>query len=198
MTYTLFTPTTRIQEGLDGTNFRIWDESIWTLESDNTTICKVIIYFTNDEGVVIEYDPYFLIVGADKTKFNEYLDIDGHTVNIADLTIDGEAAAETFEDGFYTIKTIYSDGSYAVGEEPYYNNDQAFLSKNRMMKRKMALTLAWPMTDALYRKNRDIFLQGLYLEAAENAADLGKLVQFRSIMATIKAMFNYYEIEEVW
>jgi len=198
MAYTAFTPTTHIQEAQDAKSFKIWDESTWTNESNLTTVCNVILSFINDDEQVIEYDPYPLIIGADITRFNEYLDRDGHIINASDLTIGGVAAPERLEDGFYVIKTIYSDGTYQEDQEPSYENEQAFLAKNRMMKRKMAVLLTWPLTDKLYRKNRDIFMQGLYLESAENAADLGKKVQFRSIMATVKGMFNYYEIEEVW
>jgi hypothetical protein len=198
MAYTNFNPETRVQESQDAKSFKIWDQSNWNGESGNTTICYIRLFFI-ENGVTTTYDDYHLIVGADKTKYNEYLDRDGHIVNIADLTIDGSAAAERFEDGYYIVRTYYSDGTYAEGTLPYYDNSQAFLAKNRCMKRKMpAKLLSWPITDEVAKKNRDIFLQGLYLESAENAADLNKLDQFQDFMASIRAMFNYYEIENCW
>jgi hypothetical protein len=201
MAYTNFTPKTHVQEAQDAQSFKIWDESAWNGESALTTICYVTLFFINDSEVTIEYDPYPLISGVDTAKYLEYLDRDGHIIDIADLTIGGAAAAARFEDGYYIARVTYSEGSYAVGSEPYYDNNQAFLAHNRCMKRKMpAKLLSWsvPITDLVYQKNRDIFLQGLYLESAENAVDLGKKVQFRSFMASVKAMFNYYEIEECW
>lgn len=199
MAYTNFTPETHIQQSQDAKSFRIWDESVWNGQSGNTIKCDVIVHFINDKNEIIVYDPYPLIVGAVRTKFDSYLSRDGHIVELADLTIDGDAPAERFEDGYYIIKTIFDDGTYGVGLEPYFNNNQAFLAKNRCMKRKMASRhITWPLTDNTYRKSRDIFLQGLYLECAENAVDLGKKDQFVSIMALVKAMFDHYEIESCW
>jgi len=198
MAYTDFTPKTLLQEAQDGMGFKIWDDSVWNGESGITTVCFVTIFFVNDDEEIIEYDPYELIVGIDKTKFDEYLDRDGHIIDIADLTIDGAAADDRFEDGYYVIRVSYSEGSYVAGSEPCYDNNQAFLALNRCMKRKMSILLIWPLTDEIYRLNHDIFLQGLYLELAENSIDTGLIVQFRAIIVLIKAMYNNYEIEECW
>lgn len=198
MAYTDFSPETHVQEAQDAMGFKIWDESIWNGESGITTECYVTVFFINDDEETIEYDSYHLIVGIDKTKYDEYLDRDGHIIDLTDLTIDGVAAPERFEDGYYVVRVTYSDGTYVAGTEPYYDNTQAFLAKNRCMKRKMGVKLSWPMTDEIYRINRDIFLQGLYLEIGENAVDLGKKIQFREIMALVKAMFNHYSMEECW
>ena len=198
MAYTDFTPKTLLQEAQDGMGFKIWDDSVWNGESGITTVCFVTIFFVNDDEEIIEYDPYELIVGIDKTKFDEYLDRDGHIIDIADLTIDGAAADDRFEDGYYVIRVSYSEGSYVAGSEPCYDNNQAFLALNRCMKRKMSILLIWRLTDEIYRLNHDIFLQGLYLELAENSIDTGLTVQFRAIMVLVKAMYNNYEIEECW
>jgi len=198
MAYTDFTPKTLLQEAQDGMGFKIWDDSVWNGESGITTVCFVTIFFVNDDEEIIEYDPYELIVGIDKTKFDEYLDRDGHIIDIADLTIDGAAADDRFEDGYYVIRVSYSEGSYVAGSEPCYDNNQAFLALNRCMKRKMSILLIWRLTDEIYRLNHDIFLQGLYLELAENSIDTGLIVQFRAIIVLIKAMYNNYEIEECW
>ena len=204
MAYIDFTPETHVQEAQDAKSLRIWDESTWNGESGNTTECDVILYYIDEDDNITEYDAYPLISGADRTKYDEYLTRDGHIIDIADLTISGASAGERFTDGYYVIRTVYNDGSYAEGSEPYYDNNQAFLAKNRCMKRKMpAKLLSWHYDDdnlkeIMYRKNRDIFLQGLYLESAENAVDLGKKSQFRTFMAKILAIFNYYEIEECW
>lgn len=199
MAYTDFTPETHVQEAQDAESFKVWDESIWNGESGLTTLCWVELFFINDDEETIQYDNYPLISGADTTKFDEYLDRDGHIIAIADITLDGAPIGDKFEDGYYVVRVVYSDGTYATGSEPLYDNSQAFLAKNRCMKRKMpSKLLSWPLTDEKYRINRDIFLQGLYLESAENAVDLGKKTQFREFMAAIKAMYNYYGIEECW
>lgn len=199
MAYTNFTPQTHIQESQDAKSFKIWDESEWNGESALTTVCYVEITFINDDGDEVIYDPYLLIDGVDTSKFAEYLDRDGHIIELVNLTIDSVAAPIRFEDGYYIIKAVFSDGSYSSGLEPYFDNHQVFLAKYRSMKRKIpAKVLVWPMTYEVYRANRDIFLLGLYLESAENQADLAKMVQFRKTMALIKAIFDYYEITEIW
>jgi len=196
MAYADFTPKTHVQEAQDGMGFKIWDESTWNGESGITTAADVYVFFINDEEVTIEYDVYPLINGG-STKYDEYLDRDGHIINIADLTIGAAAAPERFEDGYYVIRVVYNDGTYGVGAEPYYDNSQAFLAEWRCRKRKLpAQLLTWPMDDDIRRKNWDIYLVGLYLEAAEDAVDLGKKVEFRRFMALIKAIFDYYAITE--
>ena len=199
MAYTNFTPTTRVQQGQDGKQFKIWDDSIWTGESGITTLCDIVISFIDDQDVITEYDAYPLIVGADKTKFNEYLGIDGHIVNTSDLKIGGVAVPERFVDGYYVVKTVYSDGTYAVIDRPFYENNQAFLALNKALRRKMAVqNINWPFTDTEYKKSRDIFLQGLYLSGAEDAVDLGKKAEFRRIMEKLNKFLNYYEMEQSW
>lgn len=199
MAYTNFTPQTHVQEAQDAESFKVWDESTWTGESASTTACWVELFFINDDEETIQYDDYLLIDGGDDSKYLEYLDRDGHIIAIADIMLDGVPIGDKFEDGYYVVRVVYTDGSYPAGSEPLFDNSQAFLAKNRCMKRKMpAKLLSWPLTDELYRVNRDIFMQGLYLESAENSVDLGKKVQFREFMAAIKAMYNYYGIENCW
>lgn len=198
MAYTDFTPETRLQEAQDATCFRIWDESVWNGESDNTTEAKVVIFFLDADGNETQYDNYNLITGADKTKFNEYLTRDGHIINIADLTIGGIAAGVRFTDGYYIIRTYYNDGSYSEAATPSYDNPQAFLAKSRCMSRKLPAKLSWPLTTEQYQINRDIFQQRAYLEAAENSADLGKMTQFQKFMEIINEIFSNYNIENCW
>jgi len=196
MAYTSFTPETRLVEAQDATSFKIWDQSTWNGESALTSFCVVRVFFYAVDGTVTEYDDYELISGVDTTKYDEYLDIDGHEIEIDDLTISGASAEERFVDGYYVIRTVYSDGSYAVGSEPYYDNTQAFLAKNRCKARKLPVKLTWPLTDAVQEKNRDIQLQRMYLDAAEDAADLGKLNEYRNFIDLIDNIFAYYAIAE--
>jgi hypothetical protein len=195
MAYSAFTPETEIQEAQDATALRIWDKSIWTGESGNTTFCEVRITHYDVDDVATEYDPYELITGVDTTKFDEYLSDDGHIIEIADLTIDSLSAGERFEDGYYLIKVVYSEGSYAEDLKPYYDNTQAFLAKARCKARKLPTKLSWPLTDVMYRINRDIFSMSMYLQAAEDAADLGKESQYRTLIDIINNIFDTYEIE---
>lgn len=199
MAYADFTPKTEVQEGQDGKQFKIIDDSEWNGESAITASCDVIVSFVDEDNVVTEYDAYPLIVGVDKTKYNEYLSSDGHIVNTSDLTIGGVAAPVRFTDGYYVVKTVYDDETYAPGAEPYYENNQAFLALNKALRRKMAARyIEWPFSDTEYRKSRDIFLQGLYLSGAEDAVDLGKMTEFKRIMEKINKILNYYEMEQSW
>jgi len=196
MAYAAFTPEFRVQEAQDATAFRIWDSSTWTGESGITTFCVVRLFHYAVDGTITAYDDYELIAGAVTTKFDEYLDTDGHTVEITDLTIGGDAADERFEDGYYVVRIVYSDGTYAVGSEPYYDNVQAFLAKARCKARKLPVKLTWPLTDAMYNINRDIFMQNMFLGAAEDSADLGKETEYRNFMELINNVFDYYAISE--
>ena len=196
MAYANFVPETRLPEGQDATALRIWDLSTWNGESSKTSFCVVRIFYYEVDGTIIEYDDYELITGADKTKFNEYLDTDGHTIETSDLTISGVAAAERFVDGYYVIRVVYSDGTYVWNTEPYYDNVQAFLAKARCKARKLPTKLSWPMTDAVYLANRDIFLLRMYLDAAEDAADLGKENEFRNLINLIDNLYSTYSLDE--
>lgn len=200
MSYSNFTPNTEIEEAQDATGFKIWDKSTWSGESDNTTLCIVRIAYTDDNDVITAYDDYPLIAGADKTKFNEYLSSDGLLINLSDLTIGGLAPSlDKFPDGYYEITTIYDDGTYNAGTEPYYKNVQAFLAKYRCMKRTMpSKLLSWPISEDVRIKNYDIYSVGLYLDAAEDAADLGLKTQFRKFIALIRQIFDFYTIPDVW
>ena len=196
MAYTDFTPDFRLMEAQDATAFRIWDMSIWNGESGLTTECIVKVVYYDVDGNTTVYDDYPLISGADTTKFDEYIDIDGHIVELADLTINGEEPDERFIDGYYIITITYNDGTYSAGSEPYYDNIQAFLAKARCKARKLPAKLSWPMTDAVYEINRDIFLLRMYLDAAEDSADLGKENEYRNFINLINNIYSYYAIDE--
>ena len=200
MAYADFTPEFRLMEGQDATQFRIWDMGIWNGESGLTTFCVLRMFHYDVNGIITEYDDYPLITGGDTTRFDQFIDIDGHIVNITDLTIDGipvtTVIGDRWPDGYYVIRLLFSDGSYAVGSEPYYDNLQAFLAKARCKARKLPAKLSWPMTDAVYEMNRDIFLLKMYLDSAEDSADLGKENEYRNFIELINNIFSYYAIDE--
>ena len=198
MAYTgSFVPATLIEEAQDGMGFKIIDDSVWgTGDQALTTLCTVSIVHIDDNDDVITYDDYELIVGVTRTKFNEYLASSGHVINIADLTIGGVAADEVFPDGYYEITVTYTPDDASTKS---YKNTQAFLAKYRIMKRTMpALLLEWPMTDEVIKTNYDIFATGLYLEAAEYAADLARKEHFRKFISVIRLIYDNYSIPEPW
>jgi hypothetical protein len=206
MAYTgSFVPSTLIEEAQDGMGFKLTDASVWgTGDQAATTICDVYIVYIDDDEVSIAFDKYELMPGGVKTRFNQYITSSGHTIDLTSLTIDGVSPGETFPDGYYEITVYYSDGTYVTGTAPHYNqpnykNTQAFLAKYRMTKRTMpAMLLEWPITDEVRTKNYDIFALGLYLDAAEYAADLARKTHFRKFIALIRNIFDYYAIPEPW
>ena len=204
MAYAALVLQTVVQESQDAQQVRMWDESAWGGESGNTTGAVVVISYYDTDGVLISFDPYELITGGDDTKFLEYLDKqNGHVIELSDLLIGGLAHSMTrFPDGYYIVTLHVTDGSYGTygsGGWPAYNDIQAFLAKYRFMKRGMpALLLEWPITQANREANYDIFAVGLYLEAAEYAADLGRQVQFLKYMTVLQTIFDYYSIPEPW
>jgi hypothetical protein len=195
MAYTGLIPVTIVQEAQDAKGLKLKDDSTWGAgDQAATTKCDVYVQWYDDNDVLQQCDVYPLIVGAVTTKFDEYIGVNGHNIDIADLTINGVSIGETFVEGYFIIKTVYSDGSYAVGSEPFYENHEAFLAENWCMARKLPAKLEWPLTEAEYLKNRDISLQRMYLEATEDAVDLGKYTEFKRLMTLIRNIFNNYEI----
>ena len=192
-----FVQATLIEEAQDGMGFKIIDDSVWGAgDQALTSLCTVSVVHIDDNDDVITYDDYQLIVGVTRTKFNEYLADSGHVIDIADLTIGGVAAEDVFPDGYYEITVTYTPDDASTKT---YKNTQAFLAKYRAMKRTMpALLLEWPLTDELIKINYDVFAIGLYLEAAEYAADLARKEHFRKFISVIREVFDHYEIPEPW
>jgi len=195
---------TVVQESQDAQQVRMWDESDWNGLSGTVSGAKVVIIYYDVDGIIHTFDPYDLIVGVDKTKFNEYLDKQsGHVIQLSALLIGGVTHGLTrFPDGYFIVTLHVTDGTYGNFEEggwPHYNNPQAFLAKYRFMKRLMPVNiLEWPITQINREANYDVFAVGLYLEAAEYAADLGRQSQFQKFMNVLSNIFDYYIIPEPW
>lgn len=197
MALTDFVPKFKVQEDQNAQAFKIWDESTWALNDPDadvdTAVVRVTFYDT--AGVLQAYDDYELIRsgGADKTRWTEYLSVDGHEITLDNLDIGGTDTR--FTDGFYIIRILYDDSTYGAGSEPYYDNNQAFLAQHRCMMRKLPVKLlAWPDLD--YNANQDIHRQRMFLDAAEDCVDLGKKVQFERYIRIINLLFDKYEITE--
>lgn len=193
-------PETKIEEAQDGMGFKIFDEGVWgTGDQAAVTSMLISIKHIDDDENEIDYDDLQVIVGGSRTKFNEFLASSGLLVETSELTIDSVAAAEIFPDGYYEITVKYNDGTYAAGQEPYFKNTQAFLATFRAMRRTMpSALLTWPITVEVREKNYDIYTLGLYLDNAEDAADLGKKVQFRTFIALIRQILDFYTIPVPW
>lgn len=200
MAYANFSPLFVAQESQDAMQLKIWDTSIWNGQSGFTVTCYVSISYYTDDNVLVEFDDYPLIVGGDASKFNEYLDRDGHVINLTDLTIDGQSVDfERFPEGYYIVSIFYSDGTYAEGSYPHYDNPTAFLAKYRFMARRLPIDLlTFPMTHDMYILNRDIFLLRMYLQNCEDAADYGKHIEFIRFLSVIRQIFDYYTTAEPW
>ena len=192
-----FVPGTIIEEAQDGMGFTIKDDSVWgTGDQATTTTADITIVYIDEDDVETTYDDITMIVGGTRTDFNSYLTASGLVIDIADLTIDGVAAPEVFPDGYYEITVTYTP---AAGDAKTYKNTQAFLAKYRAMKRTMpALLLEWPLTATVKEKNYDIFALGLYLDAAEYAADLARKEHYRKFIGVIDEVLDFYEIPQPW
>lgn len=198
MALTDFVPNTKVQEAQDAKAFRIWDESVWALNDPDVDVDTAVlrVFFYDTAGDLIAYDDYELIRsgGADKTRWTEYLSIDGHEVLITELD-SAATSLSRFIDGYYIMKMVYNDSTYAVGSEPYYDNHQGFLAQHRCMMRKLPIKLiTWPDLD--YTLNSDVQTQRMFLDAAEDCVDLGKKVQFEEYIRVINNLFDKYEITE--
>ena len=200
MAYTNFIPFFIAQESQDAMQLKIWDASTWDGQSGFTTVCDMEMSYFDDDGNLVEFDTYPLISGGDASKYNEYLDRDGHIINLKDLTIGGlPVGFERFPEGYYNISLFYSDGSYAEGSFPHYDNPTAFLAKYRFMARRLPIDLlTFPLTEEVYLKNREIFLLRMYLQNCEDAADYGKHIEFMKYLAIIRQMFDHYTTQEPW
>lgn len=192
-------PDTKIEEAQDGMGFKIFDQSTYgTGDLVKITSSLISIKYINDDEEEIEYDDIDL--GAyNSADYLEFQSQAGHLIETSDLHIDGVDAPEIFEDGYYEITLHLNDGSYSAGDAPYYKNTQAFLATFRAMRRTMPPELfAWPITPEIREKNYDVYTLGLYLDNAEDAADLGKKTQFRTIIAAIRGLLDYYETPVPW
>lgn len=192
-------PETNIEEAQDGMGFKIFDRTVYGIgDLAKITSAKISIKYINDDEDEIEYDDIDL--GAyNSADYLEFQSLAGHLIETSDLHIDGVDASEVFPDGYYEITLKLNDGSYAAGSEPYYKNIQAFLATFRAMRRTMpSALLTWPITAEVREKNYDIYTLGLYLDSAEDAADLGKKVQFRTFIALIRQILDFYTIPAPW
>jgi hypothetical protein len=198
MALTGFEPKFKVQEGQSANSFKIWDESTWAANDPDVDVdlATLRLFFYDTEGELLGFDDYELIrsAGADKTRWTEYLSIDGHEVPIDELVLDGETLLR-FVDGYYIVRILYNDSTYGAGSEPYYDNHQGFLAQHRCMMRKLPIKLlTWPDLD--YNKNQDIHRQRMFLDAAEDCVDLGKKVQFEEYIRVINNIYDKYEITE--
>lgn len=195
MALTDFVPKFKTQEAQDAKEFRIEDDSVWALNDPEVDVdlATVKVTYYDTAGALIAFDNYELIrsAGADKTRWLEYLSIDGHKVLLSEL----DPTMLRFIDGYYIIRIVYNDSTYAAGSEPYYDNHQGFLASHRCMMRKLPIKLLnWPDLD--YNKNQDIHRQRMFLDAAEDCVDLGKKVQFEQYIRVINQLYSKYEISE--
>lgn len=203
MAFTGLVPLIKAEEAQDAKSIKIWDRSTWGIgDQAACTSCSVVISYYNSDDDLIEFDVYELIVGGDRSKFNEFLDnTTGHEIEIADLLIDGVDPGDRFVDGYFIISVYYSDGSYGAFGENWVHTHKSYgcLAKADFTARKLpAAVLTWPMTDQVRIANQDIFLQRMYLDAAKDSADNDKWDEFKVFVLLINSIFDYYEIEEVW
>ena len=198
MALTGLVPKTKVQEAQSANSYKIWDESTWAANDPaaDVTLATIKLTFYDTAGVLQAFDDYELIrsAGADKTRWTEFLSSDGHEVPLSELLLSAVTLTR-FTDGYYIVKLVITDGTYGAGSEPYYDNHQGFLAQHRCMARKLPVKLlTWPEVD--YNKNQDIHRQRMFLDAAEDAVDLGKKVQFEKYIRTINLLFDKYEITE--
>ena len=198
MALTDFVPKFKVQEGQNAKAFRIWDESTWAANDPDADVdsATLKVTFYNTAGELVAYDDFELIRsgGSDKTRWTAYLSSDGYEVTLVNLDSTADSASR-FTDGYYIVKIVYNDSTYAAGSEPYYDNHQGFLASHRCMMRKLPVKLLeWPDLD--YNKNQDIHRQRMFLDAAEDCVDLGKKVQFERYIRVINALYDKYEISE--
>ena len=197
MAFTPITLETVIQEDQDALSFRIWDKSIFAGQEATVSAAKLVIKYYNYDDLLITFDDYPLIVGGVKTKWNEFMGHDGHTVNLSDLRVGGVSPGLLrFPDGYYLIDLIINDGSYVAPNEPHYLNNQGFLAMTRCKTRKLPVKLKWPLDGDSRILSNKIQMIRMYADAAEEAIDLGKYVEFKEFMVMINVVFDEYSVNE--
>lgn len=197
MAFTNLTLETYIQEDQDALSFRIWDRSLWNGQSASVTEAYLRLkYYTSDDVLVI-FDDYPLIVGAVKTKFNEFLSAEGHIILLSALTVGGLANGLTrFIDGYYMADLVVNDGSYTDPNKPHYLNHQGFLAKARCKCRKVGVKLSWPLSESIRKISYDMLMLRMYIDGAEDAVDLAKYTEYKYIIALVNEIFDFYGIDE--
>lgn len=175
---------TYIEESADATSFMIVDKTTgWgddIVLASVTTAELTIVY----AGVTYTYE---LIVGADKTRWNEFLADDGHEVELANIP---DFPGVVFTDGKYYITLSADDTSVFLT----YENKQGFIAQNRCRARRLPLQIGYPDLD--YELNRLIFALRAWLDAAETAVELGHETEFDEMIERCNTVFNLYGVAE--
>jgi hypothetical protein len=184
------------QEDQDALSFKITDKSTWgSGDQDAVTAADLHLSYYNNDKQLVTFDSYPLVIDNDRDRFLEYLGNAGHRVFLSSFKISGVPVSLTrFQDGYYILRLVFNNGDYALGTEPNFIDNQGFLAFARAKTRRTPLLLSWPMSDEVRRKSTDIQMLRMYLDAAEEAVDLGKYNEFLSIMAILNSVFDYYKI----
>lgn len=175
---------TYIEESADATSFMIVDKTTgWgdTIILANVTSAVLSIVYAS-----VTYT-YQLIIGADKTRWDEFLTDDGHEVKLANIP---DFAGTVFTDGKYYITLTVGDGAV----ELTYENKQGFLAQNRCRVRRLPLKIGYPDLD--YELNRLIFALVAWLLAAETSVELGHEDEFDEMIERCNTVFDQYGTAE--
>ena len=192
MAYTSLNLKTSIVEADDALNFKIWDDSTgWVGEEYTTWGAKLTLIHS-----IYGTKTFDIIVGIDRTRFDDYLSNDGLEISLSDLGIDDGF----FVDGYYQVKLELTNDDWVTKAE--YINNQAFLAHSRCMARKLASKLS--RVDFLddvskvkyFIENFEAYTLFMLFFGAEDQVSTGKVAEFEATTDLMNAIFTKYEISE--
>jgi len=187
-----------IKEQSDGESFKIYDRSDWTelLAYDHTLLTYVSLTVTYDST---DYT-YKLVDTGDATDEIELLatfdNIFGNGVGayfeVAPSDFSVSMADTYYTDGYYTIKLNITYDSTAYEDTCY----QGFLAHTRC--KSTMLPLLIDMDNIDYKESRLHFMIIALLNAAEDAAEMGRATQFSEKLVTINSLLDARSLENCW
>ena len=185
-------------EQSDGKTFKMYDTSDWTelTSFDHTLLTDVDLTVTYD-GTDYTYTIVDTATAVDEigllaTFDNMFGNGSGANFEVAPSDFSVSMADTYYTDGYYTIKlditydtTDYSDTCY-----------QGFLAHTTC--KSTMLPLLIDMDNIDYKENRLHFMIIALLNAAEDAAEMGRETQFSEKLVIINDLLDARDIEDAW
>jgi hypothetical protein len=182
-----------VVEADDAKSFQIYDQTIWSPAFDYTKATSVIL------SVLYNGETYTHDITTALGMTGSFINLCGpagasyYTVLPTDLLYLGTALGTThFPDGYYEI-TI----SLTYNASPYTDTSyQGFLSESYLMASSLPLDI--DITNFDYEENRLQFLCITLFQSAKYAAELGRAIEFGTIVTKLNSFLSARSINDVW
>jgi len=194
-----------ITEQADALSFYLYDDTDWTPDGGFTSTDVTAFAISVDYGSATYSKTYTVGAGAsfdyDTTAASAYDNMFGLGRNAylsvapADLLLNGSGAALAatyFIDGYYDFTVSITYDSTATSD----NVTKGFVASSEC--KASQLPLLFDMDNYDYEERRLTFLIVALLNSAQYAADLGRQLQFETIIGRINDFYSANDISNCW